>query len=390
MSKRRKENEEEEDKPFKVPKFDEQAYLKRERRNIKSTFIAFLFASLMAFVCFGFWGLMGSGSGGLRWILVLLVGIANATFIRFFYLKFNVDTSDFTKKNWFMIYGTYFFTWLLIFIVLVNPPFYDDEAPMVDFVVLPDMQEFGSPVKIVAKITDNAGVEKSGILFTISNQTIANSNFDFTDNIFSYEFPSPANTSGDITYDFELRVTDVSGIENSTSGSFKYSNSTIKLVSHDNAYISPGPIVYSATPINFQVNADVDVVYYTVNDGPRINVTKKDDYFTTYPKFKGWPANENVTIKVYAEDVHYFKFVRPPTQTAVFNLTGYNNTIVDSQIYYFQTGVENIGLEDSPKAELPSVEVIEIPGFEAIILIAAIAVVILIFKKKNKDEKKQK
>jgi hypothetical protein len=390
MSKRRKENEEEEDKPFKVPKFDEQAYLKRERRNIKSTFIAFLFASLMAFVCFGFWGLMGSGSGVLRWILVLLVGIANATFIRFFYLKFNVDTSDFTKKNWFMIYGTYFFTWLLIFIVLVNPPFYDDEAPMVDLVVLPDMQEFGSPVKIVAKITDNAGVEKSGIIFTINNQTIANSNFDFTDNIFSYEFPSPANTSGDITYDFELKVTDVSGIENSTSGSFKYSNSTIKLVSHDNAYTSPGPIVYSATPINFQVNADVDVVYYTVNDGPRINVTKKDDYFTTYPKFKGWPANENVTIKVYAEDVHYFKFVRPPTQTAVFNLTGYNNTIVDSQIYYFQTGVENIGLEDSPEAELPSVEVIEIPGFEAIILIAAIAVVILIFKKKNKDEKKQK
>lgn len=390
MSKRRKESNEEEDKPFKVPKFDEEAYLKRERRNIRSTFIAFLFAILMAFVCFGFWGLMGSGVGVLRWLLVLIVCIANATFIRFFYLKFNIDTSDFTKKNWFMIYGTYFFTWLLIFIVLVNPPFYDDEAPMVDLVVLPDMQEFGGTVKIVAKITDNAGIEKSGIIFTINNQIIDNSDFDFTDNIFIYEFPSPTNISTDITYDFELKVTDISGIETVNSGQFTYSNETIRLASHDNAYVSPGPIVYSATPINFQINADADIVYYTVNDGPRINITKKDDYFTTYPKYKGWTANENVTIRVYAENIHYFKFVRPTTQTASFNLTGYNNTIVDSQVYYFQTGVENIGLEEPPKAKMPSVEVIEVPGFEAIILIAALAVVILIFKKKNKDEKKQK
>ncbi len=389
MSKRRNENEEEEDKPFNVPKFDEESFLKRERRNIKATFLAFLFACLMALVCFGFWALMGSGTG-FRWILVFLVCIANATFIRFIYLRLNLDISHFTKKNWFMTYGVYFFTWLLVFIVLVNPPFYDDEAPMVDLVVLPDYQEFGNPVKIVAKITDNAGVDKLGINLIINDKQINNSEFEFINDILIYECPSPTNDSTDIIYNFEIEVNDISGIQATESGSFNYSEDTIRLVSHDNAYTAPGPVVYSATPINFEVNANADIVYYTVNDGPRINVSKKDDYFTTYPKFKGWLANQNVTVKVYAENIHYFKFVMPAIATEDFNLTKYNNTIVDSQVYYFQTGTENIGLEEPPKSQVPIIEYIQVPGFEAIILIAAIAVVILIFKKKNKDEKKQK
>jgi len=388
MAKRRKENEEEqEDKSFKVPKFDEESFLKRERRNIKATFLAFLFGCLMALVCFGFWVLMGSGTG-LRWFLVFLVCIANAAFIRFIYLRLNIDISDLTKSKWVIIYGTYFFTWILVFIVIINPPFYDDEAPMVDMVLLPDMQEFGNPVKIVAKITDNAGVDKSGIIFTINNQTIDNNDFDFTDDIFNYEFPSPTNGSKDITYSFEIKVIDVNRIQTTKISSFTYSKNTVQLVSHDNAYTSPGPFVSSATPINFEVKANVDIVYYTVDDGPRINVSKIGDYFTTYPKFKGWLANQNVTVRVYAESIHYFKFVMPTVPTEDFNLTKYSNRIVDSQVYYFQTGTENIGLDEPPKIEVPIRDYIQVPGFEAIILIAAITIVILIFKKKNKDEKK--
>ena len=390
MAKRRKENEEEgEDKSFKVPKFDEESFLKRERRNIKTTFLAFLFACLIALVCFGFWALMGSGTG-LRWFLVFLVCIANAAFIKFIFLRFNIDLTDFSKTKWLMTYGIYFFTWILVFIVLVNPPFYDDEAPMVDLVILPDMQEFGNPVKIVAKITDNAGVDKSGIIFSINNQTVDNNDFDFKDDIFSYEFPSPANYSTDIIYNFNITVTDVSGIKITKISSFTYSKNTIKLVSHDTAYTAPGPVVYSATPINFDVEANADIVYYTVNNGPRINISKIGDYFTTYPKYKGWLANQNVTVRVYAENIHYFKFVMPTVPTENLNLTKYDNTIVDSQIYYFQTGTENIGLDEPPESKEPIKEYIQVPGFEAIILIAAIAVVFLIFKKENKDEKKQK
>ena len=390
MAKRRKENEEkQDDKSFKVPKFDEESFLKRERRNIKATFLAFLFACLMALICFGFWALMGSGSS-IRWFLVLLVCIANAVFIRYIYLRLNIDISDLTKSKWVIIYGTYFFTWILIFIIIINPPFYDDEAPMVDMVVLPDIQEFNNSVKIIAKITDNAGVDKSGILFTINNQTVDNNDFDFTKNIFSYEFPSPTNSSKDITYNFEIKVNDINKIQTTKISSFTYSKNTIRLASHDNAYTSPGPLVYSATPINFEVKADVDIVYYTVNDGPRINVTKQDDYYTTYPKYKGWPTNQNVTVKVYAEKIHYFKFVMPVVPTQDLNITEYSNIIADSQKYFFKTGTENIGLEDPPKIELPISNYIQIPGFEIIILITAIIIVILIFKNKNKDDKNQK
>ncbi len=390
MAKRRKENEEQqEDKSFKVPKFDEESFLKRERKNIKAAFIAFLFGCLMALVCFGFWVLMGSGTS-LRWFLVLLVCIANAAFIRFIYQRLNIDISDLTKSKWVIIYGTYFLTWILIFVVIINPPFYDNEAPMVDIVILPDMQEFGNPVKIVAKITDNAGIDKSGIIFTINNQTIDNNDFDFTKNIFNYEFSSPINSSKDITYNFELKATDVNGNKITKTSSFIYTKNAIQLVSDESAYKSPGPLVYSATPINFDVKADVDIVYYTVNNGPKINVSKTGDYFTTYPKFKGWLANQNVTVRVYAEKIHYFKFVMPTVPTEDFNLTKYSNTIVDSQIYFFMTGTENIGLEEPPKIDIPIKDYVQVPGFELILFIAAITLLILILKKKNKDEKKQK
>ena len=139
MAKRRKEKDEEEEKPFKIPKFDEEAFLKREKRNIKATFISFLFGILMALICFGFWALMGKND--LRWPLVLLVAVANAAFLRVIFMRMNIDLTDFGRKNWFGSYAIYFITWLIVFIVLVNPPFYDDEAPRIQVSVLPVIQE---------------------------------------------------------------------------------------------------------------------------------------------------------------------------------------------------------------------------------------------------------
>ena len=137
MAKRRKEkDEEDEDKPFKMPKFDEAAFLKRERRNIKITVITFLFGCLMALICFGFWALL-SGSE-LRWPLVLMVGIFNASFLRYILMRLNFDLSELTRKNWFTNYAIYFFVWLIVLMVLVNPPFYDDEVPNIEIAVLPE------------------------------------------------------------------------------------------------------------------------------------------------------------------------------------------------------------------------------------------------------------
>ncbi|RLF32243.1 MAG: hypothetical protein DRM98_04245, partial [Thermoplasmata archaeon] len=70
MAKKRKEKDEE-DKPFKLPKFDKEKFLKKEKRNIKTTFISCIFGIFMGLICFGFWVLMGHGNT-LRWPLVLL------------------------------------------------------------------------------------------------------------------------------------------------------------------------------------------------------------------------------------------------------------------------------------------------------------------------------
>jgi hypothetical protein len=397
MAKRRKENEEEEDKPFKVPKFDEESFLKRERRNIKTTFLAFLFACLMAFVCFGFWALIGRGNG-LRWFLVFLVCIANATFIKFIFLRLNIDLTEFTKKNWFMTYGIYFFTWLLVFIVLVNPPFYDDEAPMMEVVALPEMQELGGDVLIVAKITDNTGVTKSSVTFTIDGNPILADDFNFSDNIFSYTYDSPSFLSGDETHNYVLSVKDSSGLVSEKTGSFSYSNDTIYL-----ALPSNGDTVKAASDIKFGVQPGVWKVYYTVNDGVKINATQQSDrtdFYITSPEKKGWvPGEENVTVNVTAVVVHNFinHFLKDEDGNIIVDAKGnpypywFVNYINDTSSYTFDVADESmIGISESDIIYAPSARYVQVPGFEVILIIAAIAVVILIFKKKNKDEDKHK
>ena len=168
MAKRRKEGAEaEEPLDFQIPKFDEEAFIKRERRNIKTMFIAFLFGLLLAGICFGFWVLL-EGSF-LRWELVLLVVVVNSIWIRYLFLKLNIDLTDFGRKGWLTAFVTYFITWLLVFIVLVNPPFYDGEAPHADMVALPGAQEPGGTILFAAHITDNVGVNTAGITFTITD-----------------------------------------------------------------------------------------------------------------------------------------------------------------------------------------------------------------------------
>jgi len=383
MAKRRREKDEEEEKPFKLPKFDEEAFLKRERRNVKATFISFLFGILMAFICFGFWALMGQHDQ--RWLLVLLVCIVSASFIKYIFLRINLDMADFTKKNWFGSYITYFFSWLIIFIIIVNPPFYDDEAPLVDLAVLPDMQEPGGNVTIVAKITDNAGLEKQNIQFELTHpdSTKEYPVFDFENNVFNYTHYGPNNLTEDITYNFKLTAEDHGGHKTIKEGSFTYSENTIYL-----ALPESGDTVKAASYIRFGVGAKVSRVYYTVNDGKIINATKpaEENYYTTSPAFQGWPNNKNVTVNVTAEIIYYFENIIEDGEFVEFR-----NTIVDTTNYNFTVADEStIGLTPSPEISLPGPRYVLAPGFEVIIFLISLVVVVLIFKKRKRNRSNQK
>ncbi len=396
MAKRRKEKDEEEDKPFKIPKFDEETFLKRERRNIKSTFISFIFGAFMALICFCFWALMGDQ--GLRWPLVLLVGIFTASFLKVIFQRINIDLTDFGRKNWFGSYAIYFVSWLVIFIVLVNPPIYDSEPPKIDLVVLPDMQEAGGDVMIIAKITDNSGVEKKDITFTIDDSKISSDNFDYKYNVFSYTYKGPDSLSGDEVYNFEISVSDTRGNIKKIENSFLFSNDTIAL-----ATPGSGDTVRVADDIKFSVKTDVWRLYYTVEGSEeQINATQdptREEFYVTSTAYKGWEVGDNITINVTAILTYNFEndFQRDEQGELILDKKNnpihiiYVNAINDTGKYFFDVADESsVGQSKSPEVPKIKLKVVSAPGFETIIAIISLILVALIIKYKKKDKRNKK
>ena len=390
MAKRRKEKDEEEDKPFKLPKFDEEAFLIRERRNIKTTIISFLFGCFMALVCFGFWALMGDQS--LRWELVLLVGVINAAFLKYIFVRLNIDLSDFQKKNWFSSYAIYFISWLIVFIILVNPPFYDDESPKIEVAVLPAMQEAGGDVLIVAKITDNLGITKDNIQLEVtdSDGNIIDSNFDYKDSILRYTNDGPEILDTDtVTYNFKIAVKDKSGKATETEGSFSYSNDTITLAKPD-----PGSNIGRADDVKFTVNTEVNRVFYRVNNGEEINATQQEDrpeFYVTNAEYKGWIRDANVTVNISAEVVYNFInhfYTDEDNKVKPYYFINYIN---DTTTYPFKVEDDSyIGTKDDEEIAKPEARIVGAPGFELILFLISLIVVVLIFKYRKNDRRKQK
>ena len=399
MAKRRKEGTEEEAQfDFQIPKFDEEAFIKRERRNIKTLFIAFLFGLLLSVICFGFWVLMGNNF--LRWELVLLVGVVNSIWIKYIFLKLNIDLTDFGRKGWLTTYAMYFFTWLLVLIVLVNPPFYDGEAPHVEMVTLPGIQEPGGTILFAAYIVDNVGVNKAGIKFMITdpNGTVHTPEFSYENNIFRYTYENPSNLSG--TYNYTAIVSDVNDQKTTITGSFTYVEDVLGITSSSRFGITSGdPIIIKAderiSKYNFRV-------YYKINNGRDINVDQQEEgdreKYETSAEFKGWTANSTMTVQLYGEARHYFLNI--PEK--------FSNTVRDTTEYEFSTANDqNIGTEEPlvewnytlaslRKSQLPNtlnyalpypISIGSTPGFEVVVLILSIVIVVFLFKRKKNDKK---
>jgi hypothetical protein len=419
MAKRRKEKDEEEEKPFKLPKFDEEAFLKRERRNIKVTFISFLFGFLMALICFAFWGLMGS-ENVFRWELVLLVAVVDAIFLRYIFIRLDIDVKEFQRKNWFGSYATYFITWIIVLIVLVNPPFYDDESPRIDLVVLPEIQEPGGDILFVAKITDNAGVDKNEFSLDITdpngNKTILTPNsYDYDEIIVNFTFENSENILGN--FDYILSAKDINGQENKKTGSFTYKKSTMDITSSRFENITSGD------DITIEVDEDIYQksfrLYYKLNNGQEINVNRKyvdiKAEYETSPEYKGWSENNKFNMTLFVEVSHYFTNV--PNK--------YTNIIEHTEVFMFSTTQgSSIGTEESPlpwnwskgpknqaesiinfdnadknnnekfdegelnnKQLLPRPIIVQAPGFEILVFLVSLVVAIIILKNKKKDRR---
>jgi len=400
MAKRRKETTEEEELDFKIPEFNEEAYVKKERRNIKITVISFVFGIFIALISLGFWALL-SGQD-LRWILILFVGILMTPWLRYILLRLNIDLTDFGKKGWFTTYAVYFFTWLVVLIILVNPPFYDDESPTITAVSLPGVQFTNGNVEIVAQVMDNVKIKDASLTLTYPNGTEISPDFTFDEGtyILSYVYENTGKIVGEYTY--TIVATDTNNHKSEQTGKFEYSDDVLSIASS-----IPNPIRVGDF-ITIQANQNISEnnfrVYYRLDSGTEINVSRKTPgdktLYETSPRFIGWQSNSNMTMKLYAEVSYYF-----------INLNQkFNNTIETPITYNFTVGSDSgVGkdailippnplykLDDKNQPAnalnyyLPTPVTVRVPGFEAILFIASLVIVALIFKYKKKDRRNQK
>jgi hypothetical protein len=174
--KRRKQKEEEEEGyEFVMPEFDEEEYLRKEVRETKTLFITFSFGVIM-----------GVASFGLRFVDLatsILVGLIAVVFLRHIYPIFSINTALLEKKQWATNIIFYLFTWLLIWIILTNPPFSDFQSPNIkqDGIYVSsngnwtkvegDVKiNYTNNVSFNFTVVDNVGVDKSSVMIEIIYQ----------------------------------------------------------------------------------------------------------------------------------------------------------------------------------------------------------------------------
>ena len=163
MARRRKaeEKKEIEEEVFKFPEFDEREYIAKEIEKSKASigiaFLAFLF-SIISTAVFVF---------SLSWPLAALIGLLGFLLFKFVYPLFKVDSSILEKKDYAGHVFIYLFTWLAVFIMLVNMPFMDFTSPQIYDVHMEGMYNEtwmpyngtqASAYRMVATVTDNSGV----------------------------------------------------------------------------------------------------------------------------------------------------------------------------------------------------------------------------------------
>ncbi len=357
---------------FEFPQFDEEEFKEKEKRKAKTSFISFGFGILMGIISRFAWASM---SQSLRWGLTFLLAICSIGFLAKLLQLLKIDISKFGRKEWLGSISFYFFTWLAIFIVLINPPFYDASPPKIDVVALPEIQEVGGSIIIAARVTDNVRVKE--VKVNISDGKEWNIfKMQKEGDVYTYEYKG--NESSSLSY--TIIASDKSGRTSLEKGKIGFEKNVISITNPTNKGIGANYTIEIQVLKN--ISNEKFRCYLEVN-GKEINATPSGNktiggiqycLYTTSPAHEGWEENSNLNVKACAEVIHYFPGIEKK----------YNNT-VKSIAYTFKTVSDSsIGKEKSPSIKgLPQpVELRRVPGFEALPLM--IAFFILLFFRKRK------
>lgn len=372
--KRRSKDEEEVD--FKAPDFDKEEFIKNQKRNIKITFLAFLFGIVISILSSIIWR---SLEENLRWTLVFAFGFFSAAWFRYIIMKLDIDLTDFGRKEWFGSYAIYFFTWLIVLIILVNPPFYDAEQPMAHIALIPGMQELGGTIDIVGYISDNAEIDNINFSITTPTGETLYPDFTFTNHRLNYSYQN--NITGE--YSVNITITDKSNLRTVYSKSFAYDNNTLKVATKQRNDLGFGDII--RIKADEKISSENFRVYYTLNNGTAINANKTKGFYQTSPYYEGWKPNSNYTMRIYAEVIPNGKYIHAR------NVSKYSNIVEDTTVYHFSTSDdEEIGTRPPIKTEdlnLPKgYSPAATPGFEVITVVVAFLAAILLIRHKRKKK----
>ena len=229
--KKREEEDEEEEFDFEMPEFDRIEYMKDEIRKGKSILISVAIAPIFSFVALQLFILIGD------WTLAMLGGLSGLVLIPPLLRTLGVNTDELGKKEWGTDIVMFFFTFLAIWVILMNPPVNDFAHPTVndmDIMVqegdkwvklkeanITNGEEYN--ITIDAKITDNVDVKDNSVQVRI----IPPSSSEWGDmtkedsNRYTAEFNGI--TAQDQSYKVNFKVEDVNGNSATLSKSFTIS-----------------------------------------------------------------------------------------------------------------------------------------------------------------------
>ena len=390
-----KKRQEETEYEFEMPKFDEEEFITGEKRKAKTYFLSFGFGILMAVICHVAWRSIDTG---LRWALTFILAVCAIGFLVKLLQLFDIDISEFGKKEWFGSIAFYFFTWLAIFILSVNPPFYDASAPAIESSVLPSFQQVGGSVFITARVTDNADVDDVRLTVFRGDATIHRDMDNPIKGLYTYTFPDVTNDTeivfagGEGSYRYVINATDDAGHEAAgKNGTFSFMEQPLYIdTPEDGSSIDASTDIQIRLDRNVLQGFDDDEridrirVYYVVNNDTEVNATFYDTFggeyvFNTSASFAGWQPGEENTIYLYAEVQDYY--VLPKDIDSGWNLS--HRTLKALQVYTYAVEQDSsVGMKASPPKEWPNrPDLQRVPGFGLLAAVAGLAVVLLVLRR---------
>jgi hypothetical protein len=374
----RDEGKENEEAAFKPPEFDEEAFIHKEMVSFRTTVVLFfwgILAAMMSWIIFTPVG--GEGRG---WFAGLAIMAGMGVLLKYVIPMTKTDISHWGRKEWVGTGLLYFFTWLAIFILLLNPPISDHAEPSVVLYVSPALQQAGGSVNLDLFIADNDRIKEWNFTLNGAAGTVATENDLFRRTSGHHGMRLDDLDAGSYTYTAWAR--DRHGHLSSISGSFEVRAQALRV----DARNLTGPAdrivvaVESPTPlyaVYLETNRTcTQKISGTERTGPcrvYLRQIEDTDRYEADQTFAGW-ANGTQRFSVYAQEKNRFEGM---TLVEGGVIVAEGPFVVDVQ------DASNAYVKSLPRKANPTVAPARsVPGLDVVFVVAAVAAVAVVVRRR--------